>query len=93
MKIKIIFTALFKLIIIPFVVTAITLSSLSAQTAQTNPAGPGINGMNGSGQVDDFGGTPQVPFDPNMCLMLMVVGIAFGVKQQKKKVTYSEAQS
>lgn len=77
----------------PFVLTTVTLSSLSAQTAETNPAGPGTNGMNGSGPVDDFGGTPQVSFDPNMYLMLMVVGIAFGVKQQKKKVIYSEAQS
>lgn len=87
MKIKKIYTAILKLIIIQFVMTTVTLTTLSAQTAQTGPGGPGIND---SGTVDNLVEKPQVSFDTNMSLMLIATGIGFGVKQWKRKLTLSE---
>ena len=83
-----IYTAILKILAIQLVVATVALSPLSAQPG---PGGPGTNGLDGSGPVDDFGGTPQVPFDANMSIILMVAGIAYGAMQWKKKVTYSEA--
>ena len=61
-------------------------STLSLQViAQPGPGGPGTSGTSGSGPVNDFGSTPQVPFDGRMNLLLTAFGIVYLCKKIKDR--------
>ena len=61
-------------------------STLSLKViAQPGPGGPGTSGTSGSGPVNDFGSTPQVPFDGRMSIVLVVTGVLYLSKKIKDR--------
>ena len=69
-----------KIIIKVLVIAVLGIIITVASNAQPNPGGPGYNG---SGTYAD-GGTPSVPFDGGMSLILAATGIGYASKKLKK---------
>ena len=67
-------------------IIAIAVFTTIKATAQGNPGGPGAlgSGILGNGSPAG-GGSPAVPFDCGMSLMLAASGISYAAKKMKRK--------
>ena len=67
-------------------IIVITIFTTINSNAQPGPGGPGSvgSGIQASG-ASDSGGSPTVPFDGGMSLMLAASGIGYAAKKLKRK--------
>jgi len=67
-------------------ITVLAVIVAVTANAQGNPGGPGTNGSNNYGNgAPAGGGSPAVPFDGGMSLMLAASGISYATKKLKRK--------
>ena len=67
-------------------IIAIAVFTTIKATAQGNPGGPGSAGSGTFGNGSPAGGgSPAVPFDGGMSLMLAAGGISYAAKKLKRK--------
>ena len=67
-------------------ITVLAVIVAVTANAQGNPGGPGSNGSGIFGNGDPVGGgSPAVPFDGGMSLMLAASGIGYAAKKLKGK--------
>ena len=75
----------FKSLLKATLIIAIAVFTTIKANAQGNPGGPGSAGSGISGDGSPVGGTPSVPFDGGMSLMLAASGIGYAAKKLKRK--------
>ena len=76
----------FKSLLKATIIIAIAVFTTIKATAQGNPGGPGSSGSGILGNGSPAGGgSPAVPFDGGMSIMLVASGIGYAAKKLKRK--------